>query len=71
MVLWSLSVFKAKRSEMEWVLEHSGQDQSVGNEDAVIRLRGIPFECTREMIIQFFSGKFILSIMQLHQELTM
>ncbi|XP_012605765.3 heterogeneous nuclear ribonucleoprotein F-like [Microcebus murinus] len=53
-----IEVFKSHRTEMHWVLQHSGPD---GANDGVVRLRGLPFGCTKEDIIQFFSGLEIVS----------
>lgn len=41
---------------MEWVVEHSGRSHLSDNADSVIRLRGLPFECTKEDISNFFEG---------------
>lgn len=58
------SVFKSKRSEMDWVVERSGRSHLLDNSDSVIRLRGLPFECTKEDISNFFEGTFLsLSIL--------
>ncbi|CAH1794102.1 unnamed protein product [Owenia fusiformis] len=51
-----IEVFRSKRSEMEWVVKRSGQGANVGSSDAVVRLRGLPFGCTKEEIAHFFSG---------------
>lgn len=53
---WFVLVFKSKRSEMEWVVEHSGRSHLSDNSDSVIRMRGLPFECTKEDISNFFEG---------------
>jgi len=50
-------VFKSKQSEMEFVIQKAGSDgQNIGNSDAVVRLRGLPFVCAHEDIINFFKG---------------
>lgn len=42
---------------MEWVLERRGPGvQTQRNSDAVVRLRGLPYGCTKEEIAYFFSG---------------
>ena len=52
------SVFKAKRSEMEWVVKRSGLNLENAMDDGCVRLRGLPFGCSKEEIAQFFSGMF-------------
>jgi len=50
-----IEVFKTKASEMEWVTgKVSGP--SFGEEGGVVRLRGLPYECSKEEISQFFNG---------------
>ena len=51
-----VTVFKAKKSEMEWVIERSGPNQTQSCVDSVVRLRGLPFDCTKEEITRFFAG---------------
>lgn len=51
------SVFKAKRSEMEWVVKRSGLLVEDSADDACIRLRGLPFGCAKDEIAKFFEGK--------------
>ena len=50
-----IEVFKSHRTEMDWVLKHSGPNSGDTSSDGFIRLQGLPFGCTREEIIQFFS----------------
>ncbi|XP_013408423.1 heterogeneous nuclear ribonucleoprotein H3 [Lingula anatina] len=50
-----IEVFRSKQSEMEWVVKRAGPNQMVGG-DAVIRLRGLPFGCSKEEIAHFFTG---------------
>jgi len=52
-----IEVFRSKRSEMDWVVKRSGPNQLTGNNDAVVRLRGLPFGCSKEEIAHFFTGK--------------
>ena len=51
-----VSVFKAKRGEMEWVVKRSGLNLENAMDDGCVRLRGLPFGCSKEEIAQFFSG---------------
>ncbi|XP_042238449.1 heterogeneous nuclear ribonucleoprotein H2-like isoform X2 [Homarus americanus] len=51
-----IEVFKAKKSEMEWVVKRAGFGASGGEDDGCVRLRGLPFGCSKEEIAQFFSG---------------
>lgn len=44
---------------MEWVVKRSGRNQPQSKE-AVLRLRGLPFGCSKEEIMQFFSGNLSL-----------
>jgi hypothetical protein len=56
---------------MDWVVKRSGPNQAEGYTDAVIRLQGLPFGCSKEEIAQFFTGircgqlamKFLLEFM--------
>jgi heterogeneous nuclear ribonucleoprotein F/H len=50
------TVFKAKRSEMDWVVKRSGLNLENAMDDGCVRLRGLPFGCSKEEIAQFFSG---------------
>lgn len=40
---------------MEWVIKRSGLPDSL-SEDGCVRLRGLPFGCSKEEIAQFFTG---------------
>jgi len=56
-----LAVYQIARYEMEYILKRSGSDSiasktSGENSDAVVRLRGLPFGCTKEEIANFFLG---------------
>ena len=64
-MLHSVSVFKAKRSEMEWVVKRSGLNFENAMDDGCVRLRGLPFGCSKEEIAQFFSGMLALSFLYL------
>ncbi|XP_052006670.1 heterogeneous nuclear ribonucleoprotein H3 isoform X2 [Xyrauchen texanus] len=51
-----IEVFKSNRREMDLVLKQSGPkdyDSCIG---CMLRLRGLPFGCSKEEIVQFFSG---------------
>ncbi|XP_018574155.1 heterogeneous nuclear ribonucleoprotein H isoform X1 [Anoplophora glabripennis] len=50
-----IEVFKVNRAEMEWVIKRSGPTYG-SNEDGCVRLRGLPFGCSKEEIAQFFTG---------------
>lgn len=58
-----LSVFKVKRSEMEYALRHNGANHLSQFMDAVVRLRGLPYGCSKEEIANFFTG---ISSAQVH-----
>lgn len=65
-------MFPSKQAEMEYVVKHSGKSSSLGgdaNDDAVVRMRGLPYGCTKEEIASFFLGKhfyFCLGFVMLH-----
>lgn len=49
------SVFKVNRAEMEWVIKRCSPAYG-SNDDGCVRLRGLPFDCSKEEIAQFFTG---------------
>jgi len=57
-----IEVFKTKASEMEWVVGKAsvsggrGSYDVGGDDEGVVRLRGLPFGCSKEEISQFFNG---------------
>ncbi|XP_059803269.1 heterogeneous nuclear ribonucleoprotein H3 isoform X1 [Hypanus sabinus] len=51
-----IEVFKSNGSEMDWVMKHSGTNHSDTSNDGTVRLRGLPFGCSKEEIVQFFTG---------------
>ncbi|CAH0765227.1 unnamed protein product [Bemisia tabaci] len=51
-----IEVFRSKYSEMQWVCERSGFTLDSAMMDGVVRLRGLPFNCTDKQIRQFFEG---------------
>uniref|UniRef100_A0A8C7VQ71 Heterogeneous nuclear ribonucleoprotein H1, like n=1 Tax=Oncorhynchus mykiss TaxID=8022 RepID=A0A8C7VQ71_ONCMY len=50
------SVFKSNNVEMDWVMKHTGPNCPETEGDGLVRLRGLPFGCSKEEIVQFFSG---------------
>lgn len=52
----SESVFKSNCSEMDWVLKRNGPADYDSCSGCMLRLRGLPFGCSKEEIVQFFSG---------------
>jgi len=46
---------------MEWVVKRSGLNFENAMDDGCVRLRGLPFGCSKEEIAQFFSGMLVLS----------
>uniref|UniRef100_A0A8C6F373 RRM domain-containing protein n=1 Tax=Monodon monoceros TaxID=40151 RepID=A0A8C6F373_MONMO len=38
---------------MDWVMKHNGSNDA---NDGTVRLRGLPFGCSKEEIVQFFQG---------------
>lgn len=50
------TVFRAKRSEMDWVVKRSGLNVEHAMDDGCVRLRGLPFGCPKDEISTFFAG---------------
>jgi hypothetical protein len=48
---------------MEWVVKRSGLNLENAMDDGCVRLRGLPFGCSKEEIAQFFSGMLALSLL--------
>ncbi|XP_069508784.1 heterogeneous nuclear ribonucleoprotein H isoform X2 [Ambystoma mexicanum] len=51
-----VEVFRSNNVEMDWVLKHTGPNSPDTANDGFARLRGLPFGCSKEEIVQFFSG---------------
>ncbi|XP_036601858.1 heterogeneous nuclear ribonucleoprotein H-like [Trichosurus vulpecula] len=55
-----IEVFKSNKIEMDWTLKHTVPNSLDTASDGYVRLRGLPFSCNKEDIIQFFSGLEIM-----------
>ncbi|XP_044524014.1 heterogeneous nuclear ribonucleoprotein H-like [Gracilinanus agilis] len=55
-----VEVFKSNNIEMDWVLKHTAPNSLDTASDGFVRLRGLPFRCNKEEIVQFFSGLEIM-----------
>ncbi|XP_068920676.1 heterogeneous nuclear ribonucleoprotein H-like [Petaurus breviceps papuanus] len=55
-----VEVFKSNKAEMDWALKHTATNSLDTASDGYVRLRGLPFSCNKEDIIQFFSGLDIM-----------
>lgn len=55
-------VFKSNRSEMDWVLKRCGPTDYDSSSGCTLRLRGLPFGCSKEEIVQFFAGICAMSL---------
>ncbi|KAG6457014.1 heterogeneous nuclear ribonucleoprotein H2 [Manduca sexta] len=58
-----IEVFSTDRQDMEWALNAMRQNENgfegipnVTNDMGIVKLRGLPFGCSKEEIIQFFDG---------------
>ena len=63
-ICFSIPVFRAKHSEMKWVVNKGGSNDDgdgggFGGEstESVIRLRGLPYDCSKDDIKTFFEGE--------------
>ncbi|BFZ11938.1 hypothetical protein BsWGS_14977 [Bradybaena similaris] len=51
-----IEVFRVTKSEMDWIIKRAGSDRQENNENTVVKLRGLPFGCSKEEIAHFFTG---------------
>ncbi|UYV71308.1 HNRNPH1 [Cordylochernes scorpioides] len=51
-----IEIFKSKKAEMDWVLARNSANKEGLLNDGCVRLRGLPFGCSKEEIVQFFNG---------------
>ncbi|CAG5131528.1 unnamed protein product [Candidula unifasciata] len=51
-----IEVFQVDKSEMDWIIKRNGSARSENKSEAVVKLRGLPFGCSKEEIAQFFTG---------------
>lgn len=61
------SVFATDRQDMEWALNAMRQNENgfdnvpfVSDDMGIVKLRGLPYGCSKEEIVQFFDGKWQL-----------
>lgn len=54
-----VEVFEAKRNEMEWACKRE-QGNMDDHDNRVVRLRGLPYGCSKEEVANFFKGLFLL-----------
>ena len=49
-------VFTATNKELQWNIEKKEEVADAPEGDSVVKLRGLPFECSRDDIAKFFNG---------------
>ena len=59
-----IEIKEAKHTEMEWVVNKmtDGGGGGPDNMDNIVRLRGLPYGCTKQDIDAFFSGKVVFYV---------
>ncbi|KAM9033991.1 heterogeneous nuclear ribonucleoprotein H [Sarcophilus harrisii] len=55
-----VEVFRSNAVEMDWTLKRTAPNSPDPAGDGYVRLRGLPFNCNKEDIVQFFSGLEIM-----------
>jgi RNA recognition motif-containing protein len=51
-----VDVFKARRRDMEAAQRRAASQAGANSDDVIVRIRGLPFGCSKEEIAHFFSG---------------
>lgn len=55
-------VFRVDKSEMDWMIKRAGIDAARNMPEAIVKLQGLPFGCSKEEISQFFAGEILTII---------
>ncbi|XKL66999.1 hypothetical protein PGB90_010419 [Kerria lacca] len=55
-----IEVFPTSKSEMDWVVSRCGMNMENVMDEGCIRMRGLPYGCTKEEVAAFFSGLTIV-----------
>ncbi|ETE69507.1 Heterogeneous nuclear ribonucleoprotein H2, partial [Ophiophagus hannah] len=53
-----VEVYRSNKFEMDWNLKQAGPNSPDTANDEFDHCRGLPFGCSKEEIVQFFSGKY-------------